>query len=86
MGKKSNPPPPDYQPLANASAEAARIQGELGQAQLDFAREQYDANAPFLQEIAQGQIDAQDQQMQQAQDYYDYQSRDVPPTGARSCS
>jgi hypothetical protein len=73
MGKKSNPPPPDYQPLANASAEAARIQAELGQAQLDFAKEQYAANAPTLQAIAQGQIDAQSQQMTQAKDYYDYQ-------------
>ena len=73
MGKKSNPPPPDYTPLAEATAEAARIQGELGQQQLDFAKQQYDDNAPILQEIAQGQIDAQQQQMQQAQDYYDYQ-------------
>lgn len=73
MGKKSNPPPPDYTPLANASAEAARIQGELGREQLAFAREQYEANAPLLQEIAALQMDAQQQQMDQAQDYYDYQ-------------
>lgn len=73
MGKKSNPPPPDYTPLANASAEAARIQGELGREQLAFAREQYEANAPLLQEIAQMQMDAQQQQMDQAQEYYDYQ-------------
>jgi hypothetical protein len=73
MGKKSNPPPPDYTPLANASAEAARIQGELGREQLAFAREQYEANAPLLQEIAGLQMDAQQQQMDQAQDYYDYQ-------------
>jgi len=73
MGKKSNPPPPDYQPLANASAEAARIQGEIGQAQLDFAKQQYEDNAPMLQAIAQQQMDAQAQQMTQAKDYYDYQ-------------
>ena len=73
MGKKSNPPPPNYQPLANASAEAARIQGELGQAQLDFAKEQYETNAPTLKAIADQQIAAQDQQMTQAKDYYDYQ-------------
>jgi hypothetical protein len=73
MGKKSNPPPPDYTPLANASAEAARIQGELGREQLAFAREQYEANAPLLQEIAGLQMDAQQQQMDQAKDYYDYQ-------------
>lgn len=79
MGKKSNPPPPDYTPLAEASAEAARIQGELGQQQLDFAKQQYDDTAPILQEIAQGQIDAQQQQMQQAQDYYDYQVETFRP-------
>jgi hypothetical protein len=79
MGKKSNPPPPDYTPLANASAEAARIQGELGREQLAFAREQYEANAPLLQEIAGLQMDAQQQQMDQAQDYYDYQVETFRP-------
>lgn len=73
MGKKSNPPPPDYSPLGDASAEAARIQGELGREQLAFAREQYEATAPMLQEITDMQIAAQQQQMDQAQDYYDYQ-------------
>jgi len=79
MGKKSNPPPPDYTPLANASAEAARIQGELGREQLAFAREQYEANAPLLQEIAGLQMDAQQQQMDQAKDYYDYQVETFRP-------
>ncbi len=73
MGKKSNPPPPNYEPLAQASVEAAKIQAELGQQQLDFAKEQYDANAPVLQAIADQQMAAQQQQMEQAQDYYDYQ-------------
>tara|TARA_B110000902_G_scaffold132878_1_gene154236 strand:+ start:3020 stop:4045 length:1026 start_codon:yes stop_codon:yes gene_type:complete len=73
MGKKSNPPPPDYKPLADASAAAARIQGELGQAQLDFAKQQYDENSPILKSIAEQQMAAQKQQMTQAKDYYDYQ-------------
>jgi hypothetical protein len=72
MGK-SNPPPPDYTPLAEASAEAARIQGELGRDQLDFAREQYDRAAPILEGIANQQMQAQGEQMNQAKDYYDYQ-------------
>ena len=79
MGKKSNPPPPDYTPLANASAEAARIQGELGREQLAFAREQYEQNQPLLQEIAETQMAAQQQQMDQAQDYYDYQIETFRP-------
>lgn len=72
MGK-SNPPPPDYTPLAEASAEAARIQADLGREQLDFAREQYDRSAPILEGIANQQMAAQSEQMDQARDYYNYQ-------------
>ena len=72
MGK-SNPPPPDYTPVAEASAEAARIQGELGRQQLDFAREQYDRSAPLLEGLANQQMTAQNEQMAQARDYYNYQ-------------
>ena len=72
MGK-SNPPPPDYTPVAEASAEAARIQGELGRQQLDFAREQYERSAPLLEGIATQQMQAQSEQMDQARDYYNYQ-------------
>ena len=79
MGKKSNPAPPDYTPVAEASAEAARIQADLGREQLAFAREQYDRAAPILQGIADQQIAAQQQQMQQAQDYYDYQQTTYRP-------
>jgi hypothetical protein len=79
MGKKSNPAPPDYTPLAEASAEAAQIQADLGYAQLDFAKQQYDANAPLLQSIANMQMDAQQQQMDQAQNYFDYQIETFRP-------
>jgi hypothetical protein len=79
MGKKSNPAPPDYTPVANASKEAAQIMAGLGREQLDFAREQYDRSAPLLQSIANQQIAAQNQQMQQAQDYYDYQQSTFRP-------
>lgn len=64
---------PDYAPLADASAEAARIQSELGREQLAFARDQYERTAPMLQSIADQQMAAQAEQMQQARDYYDYQ-------------
>ena len=72
MGK-SSPPPPDYTPLAEASAEAARIQAGLGREQLAFAREQYDRSVPILEGIANQQMAAQSEQMAQARDYYDYQ-------------
>ena len=67
---------PDYAPLANASAEAARIQSELGREQLAFARDQYERTAPMLESIANQQMQAQKEQMDQARDYYNYQ-RDV---------
>jgi len=73
MGKKSNPPPPDYAPLANASEETAKIMASLGREQLDFAKQQYREVSPFLADIAEGQRQAQDQQLGQARDYYDYQ-------------
>jgi len=71
MGK-SSPPPPDYGPLAQASKESAQIMARLGREQLNFARQQYNETAPLLEGIAQQQMAAQDQQMNQAQDYYDY--------------
>ena len=78
MGSKGAPPP-DYQPLADASADAARIQAGLGRDQLAFAREQYDRSAPVLEQIANQQIAAQDEQMSQARDYYNYQKDTYRP-------
>ena len=72
MGKSSTPPP-DYAPLAAASKEAAEITTGLGRDQLAFAREQYDRAAPVMESIANQQMTAQQEQMDQARDYYDYQ-------------
>lgn len=63
---------PDYTPLAEASAESARIMRGLGEQQLAFAREQYDRSAPILERIANQQMAAQSEQMGQARDYYNY--------------
>lgn len=71
MGKKSNDAP-DYTPLANASTAAAEKMSALGQQQLDFAQQQYKDNNPIMQEIAQKQGLAMDQQLAQGKDYYDY--------------
>ena len=78
MGSKGAPPP-DYTPLANASAQAASIQAGLGRDQLAFAREQYDRTAPMLERIANQQMSAQDEQMAQARDYYNYQQDTYRP-------
>ena len=68
MGGKSSPPPPDY-----TGMEA------LGREQLQFARQQYAEMAPLAQRVAAQQMAAQDQQMRQAQDYYDYQQQTFRP-------
>tara|TARA_E500000331_G_scaffold357289_1_gene418527 strand:+ start:486 stop:1526 length:1041 start_codon:yes stop_codon:yes gene_type:complete len=78
MGSKGAPPP-DYGPLAAASAEAASIQAGLGRDQLAFAREQYDRTAPLLERITNQQMAAQDEQMAQARDYYNYQQDTYRP-------
>ena len=78
MGGKSAPAP-DYAPLASASKEAAQIMGGLGREQLAFARQQYGEISPYLRDIATQQQAAQNQQMRQAQDYYDYQTSTFRP-------
>lgn len=61
MGGKSSPAP-DYRPMAALSKE-----------QLAFAKQQYADMAPLAQRIAEQQLAAQEQQMAQARDYYNYQ-------------
>ena len=78
MGSKGAPPP-DYAPMAAASEEAARIQAGLGREQLAFAREQYDRSAPLMEQIASQQMAAQNEQMAQARDYYNYQQDTYRP-------
>jgi hypothetical protein len=45
---------------------------QLGREQLEFAKQQYAEMKPLAQGIANQQMAAQQQQMQQAKDYYDY--------------
>lgn len=67
MGGKSQPAP-DYRPLA-----------EIQREQLAFAKTQYAEMKPILERVAGSQIAAQEQQMQQAQDYYNYQQNTFRP-------
>lgn len=60
MGGKSNPPP-DYSGMEQVARE-----------QLRFAQQQYQDLRPIAEGIGQAQIAAQTQQMEQAQDYYNY--------------
>jgi hypothetical protein len=61
MGGKSQPAP-DYGPSI-----------ELGNRQLAFAERQYEELKPLAERVANQQMAAQEQQMAQAQDYYNYQ-------------
>ena len=79
MGKSNPTPAPDYQPLADASTAAMEAQVGLGRDQLAFAKEQYDRNAPILERVANQQMAAQSEQMDQARDYYNYQKDTFRP-------
>lgn len=72
FGGDSAPPPPDYTPMANASAEAARVGAELGREQLAESRRQYDRNMEVAEPVIQAQLGLMNQTKQQGDDYYDY--------------
>ena len=67
MGGKSAPAP-DYSGMESVARE-----------QLAFSRRQYADMLPIGQAVAEQQIAAQNQQMQQAQDYYNYQMETYRP-------
>ena len=67
MGGKSQPAP-DYGPMR-----------ELGEQQLAFAKQQYAEMRPLAERVYGQQMAAQEQQMRQAQDYYNYQQETFRP-------
>ena len=67
MGGKSQPAP-DYSGMERVARE-----------QLRFSQQQYRDMKPIVQQISEQQIAAQDQQMEQAADYYDYQQETFRP-------
>ena len=67
MGGKSQPAP-DYSGMERVASE-----------QLRFSQQQYQDMRPIVQQIAGQQMAAQDQQMQQAADYYQYQQDTFRP-------
>lgn len=68
----AEPTPPDYAPMAAASAEAARLGAELGREQLAQNKAQYDESMQIARPIIEKQSALMDQQIQQGNDYYDY--------------
>lgn len=67
MGGKSQPAP-DYGPMQ-----------QIGREQLAFAKQQYAEMKPLAERVYGQQMAAQEQQMRQAQDYYDYQQNTFRP-------
>ncbi|MEN6540833.1 MAG: hypothetical protein ABFC67_14595 [Mizugakiibacter sp.] len=63
---------PDYTPLANASADSNKIMAELGQKQLDFAKQQYEDSLPMYKDLVAQQLQIGDSSLAQGNDYYDY--------------
>jgi hypothetical protein len=63
---------PDYQPVADASAEAAKITAELGREQLAEAKRQYDDNKTAIAPILAAQKGILDSSKAQGDDYYSY--------------
>ena len=68
MGGKSSAPPPDYSGMEGLARE-----------QLDFSKQQYAEMMPLARQVYGQQMAAQDQQMRQAQDYYNYQQETFRP-------
>lgn len=50
-GKNDAPPPPDYTPIAEASAESAKYSFALGMEQLDWAKEQYGKDSAIVKQV-----------------------------------
>lgn len=78
MGGKSAPAP-DYSAMAAATQRGVDVAERLGTRQMDFAQRQYDEMKPLAQQVYTQQLAAQKQQMDQAQNYYDYQQKTFRP-------
>jgi hypothetical protein len=78
MGGKSSAPP-DYSAMAAATQRGVDVAERLGTRQMDFAQQQYQEMKPLAERVYNQQLAAQEQQMKQAQDYYDYQQSTFRP-------
>ena len=71
MGGKSAPAP-DYTAMAAATQRGVDVAEKLGNRQQAFAEKQYAEMQPLAKQVSESQLAAQEQQMSQAKDYYDY--------------
>lgn len=72
FGKAKTPAAPDYTPVAKANEKAADLSFELGQDQLDWAKDTYNQYWPYVQDYLSAQTATTDENRDRANDYYDY--------------
>jgi hypothetical protein len=65
--------------MAKATERGVDVAERLGTRQIDFAERQYEEMKPLAERVAASQIAAQDEQMRQAREYYDYQTGTFRP-------
>ena len=78
MGSSSSKAP-DYSKTAKAMDRATAAAERLGTAELDFAKLQYEEMKPLAERISGAQVAAQEEQMRQGRDYYDYMQQTYRP-------
>jgi hypothetical protein len=62
LNSPSTPATPDYSAVAQSSVDAAKIQAQTSQAQLDWAKQQYAQQAPLTNAYMQSMVDSTNQQ------------------------
>lgn len=65
--------------LASSSDYAAKLSYDLGQQRLAFEKQQYEQMLPMARQVSDAQLAAQQEQMRQAREYYDYQTGTFRP-------
>ena len=78
-GKSKAPKPPNYQPVADASRDAAQYAADAANDQLDFAKQQYADMRPIFDRIVESQLSTQDETQAQGRDYFDYMKSTFRP-------
>jgi len=63
---------PDYQPMADASVQAANISSQLGREQMAQARELHDETMTMSRPLIEAQTRLSEQSIEQGNDYYNY--------------
>jgi len=77
------PAAPDYGPMSAASEKAAELGHQLGTAQLDESKRQYDQNMAVARPVVDAQLGIMNQTKSQGDDYYKYMTETFRPLEKR---